>query len=170
MRRQTTASASNRIICLFSYYRHLIYFFVVVKYPPALPARHADGGSCGQPWGHRRHSPCSRGRAGSPRGAGAWVGCRGRRIPLRPRRSRARFAACREGSVRRAPRRAAPSPLPPGGSGQGRRRREHGARFAARGSSPRLGSSRHGSRPPAGARAVTRASPRSEPCQHRPFL
>lgn len=70
----------------------------------------------------------------------------GRGIPLLPRGSRARFAACREGSVRRAPRRAAPSPLPPGGSGQGRRR-EHVLRpGATEAPSAALGSPRHGDR------------------------
>lgn len=49
----------------------------------------------------------------------------GRGIPLLPRGSRARFAACREGSVRRAPRRAAPSRrVRPGATPR--------ARFAAR--------------------------------------
>lgn len=70
----------------------------------------------------------------------------GRGIPLLPRGSRARFAACREGSVRRAPRRAAPSPLPPGGSGQGRRREHVSRPGATEAPSAALGSPRHGDR------------------------
>lgn len=65
--------------------------------------------------------------------------------------------------MRRAPRRAAPSPLPLGGSGRARRAAAAESTFRGPGLPlPRLGSSRHGSRPPAGARAVNRASPGSE--------
>lgn len=141
-RRQTSASTSHGIICLLL----LSLYFVVVKQCPALPAWHALGGAAG---GGGPSPPPSRplafpGAVPGLRGGGGW-GCGGgvcmggvrrrRRIPLQPRGSRARFAACREGSVRRAPRRAAPSPLPPGGSGQGRGvPPPPRARFAARGS------------------------------------
>lgn len=117
--------------------------------PPAslpLPQAHSLSSTPGAT-GAQEPLPRPRARPGV-RGAAA---CRplpggGRGIPLLPRGSRARFAACREGSVRRAPRRAAPSPLPPGGSGQGRRR-EHVLRpGATEAPSAALGSPRHGDR------------------------
>lgn len=116
--------------------------------PASLPLPRARSLS-GTPGAAGAQEPLPRPRA-RPGVRGAAVCCPlpggGRGIPLLPRGSRARFAACREGSVRRAPRRAAPSPLPPGGSGQGRRREHVSRPGATEAPSAALGSPRHGDR------------------------
>lgn len=106
-----------------------------------LPLQHSWGGESAGGAPRPRARPGVRGGAACCPLPGG-----GRGIPLLPRGSRARFAACREGSVRRAPRRAAPSPLPPGGSGQGRRREHVSRPGATEAPSAALGSPRHGDR------------------------